>query len=64
MRISLWVELLQEMGGDVPGQVGYGKMARGLTFLGSFYKSEIPGSHPVILIPVLLRQGPDICTLK
>lgn len=45
------------MGGDVTGQVGYGKRP-------DFLKSEIPGSHPVILIPGLLRQGPEICTLN
>lgn len=34
------------MGRDVIGQVGDGKMARGLILLGSLKKSEIPKRHP------------------
>lgn len=52
----MWVELLA-MGGDATEQVAGGKMARGPTFLGSFHKWEMRGSHPVILIPQILRQG-------
>lgn len=48
---------LPTMGGDVIGQVGDGKMARGLISLGSFYRPEVPMSHPLTRIPWASRQG-------
>lgn len=45
------------MGGDVVGQVGDGKMARGLTSLGSFYRPEVPMSPPTYSDSVGIEAG-------
>lgn len=46
------------MGGDVVGQVGDGKMARGFISLGSFYRPEVPAPPPTYSDSVGVEAGP------